>query len=75
MLHIQMHAAEGWGTTSGHHHPFNTTNLETTNRGDFSFYAMEAANEQLPKQLNWRQKVLLLACLHLHNGNNDEKNR
>jgi hypothetical protein len=35
-----MHAAEVWGTPSGHHALFTTTNVEMTNRGDFGFYAI-----------------------------------
>jgi hypothetical protein len=32
-----------------HHHPFNTTDLETIDRGGFGFYAMEAADEHFLK--------------------------
>lgn len=62
-------------TATGHHHPSNTTDLEMIDSGGFGFYAMEAADEQFLKQPNWRQQVLLLTCVHLHDGNNDENNR
>ena len=62
-------------TATGHHHLFNTTDLEMIDRGNFGSNAMEAADEQFLKQPNWRQQVLLLTCLHLHDGNNDENNR
>jgi hypothetical protein len=56
------------------HHPLNATDLNMVARGNYGLYAMEAADEQFLKALKWRQQVLLPACLHLRDGNNDGTN-